>query len=189
MSCIEVDSTSLFRYKEIIKPEGWENRMIYPDELREEILEKAISSKKTPMVQLAKEYGISRGTLLSWRKEAGLLESSNEEPGNPSPGNKQGFSIKEKLCMIKETFHMNELELGEYCRSKGILASDLRRWEEEITEPVKDLTAAERVSLMSANRKLKKELDRKNKALAEAAALLVLSKKAEAIWWEKEEEK
>ena len=91
--------------------------------------------------------------------------------------------------MIKETFHMNELELGEYCRSKGILASDLSRWEEEITKPAKDLTAAERVSLISANRKLKRELERKDKALAEAAALLVLSKKANAIWGGKEEEK
>ena len=42
---------------------------------------------------------------------------------------------------------------------------------------------------MAANRKLKRELDRKDKALAEAAALLVLSKKAEAIWGVKEEEK
>jgi len=91
--------------------------------------------------------------------------------------------------MIKETFHMNELELGEYCRNKGILASDLRRWEDEITEESQGLTSAERVSLVNANRKLKKELDRKDKALAEAAALLVLSKKAEAIWGEKEEEK
>ena len=91
--------------------------------------------------------------------------------------------------MLKETFHMNEHELGEYCRTKGILASDLKRWEEEITEPVKDLTASERMSFIRENKKLSKELERKDKALAEAAALLLLSKKAEAIWGVKEEEK
>ena len=84
---------------------------------------------------------------------------------------------------------MNEHELGEYCRTKGILASDLNRWEEEITEPVKDLTASERMSFIRENKKLSKELERKDKALAEAAALLLLSKKAEAIWGVKEEEK
>ena len=174
--------------KETINPEGWENRMISTEELRDEVLKRVVSSSNPQVGKLAKEFGISRTTIFNWRKEAGLLGRYRREPEIES-SSKQGFSTKDKLNMIKETFHMNELELVEYCRSKGILASDLRRWEEEITEPVKDLTAAERVSLMSANRKLKKELDRKNKALAEAAALLVLSKKAEAIWWEIEEEK
>ena len=58
---------------------------------------------------------------------------------------------------------MNEPELGDYCRSKGIHASDPRRWEEEITQPDKNLTAADRISLMNANRKLKKELDGKDR--------------------------
>ena len=162
--------------------------MGYPEELRDEILERVLSKSNPQIGKLAKEFGISRATIFNWKKEAGLLGGRGRKPEKQSPL-EQGFSIKEKLCMIKETFHMNELELGEYCRNKGILASDLRRWEDEITEPVKDLTAAERVSLMNANRKLKRELERKDKALAEAAALLVLSKKAGAIWGEKEEEK
>ena len=162
--------------------------MRYTDELREEVLEKAISRKKTPFVRVAKEFGISRSTFLKWRKEAGLLNSSTEEPAKEQPG-KDVFNARDKLNMIKETFRMNETELGEYCRNKGILASDLRRWEDEITGQSQDLTAAERVAFMAANRKLKRELDRKDKALAEAAALLVLSKKAEAIWGVKEEEK
>lgn len=162
--------------------------MGYPDEFREEVLESVMSSKNTPMAHLAREFGINVGTLLVWRKEAGLLDKIKEKPDTQSSSDER-FSIKEKLCMIKETFHMNELELGEYCRSKGILASDLKLWEEEITEPTKDLTTAERISLMNTNRKLKKELERKEKALVEAAALLILSKKAEAIWGVKEEEK
>ena len=160
--------------------------MIYPDELRDEVLECFLSKKHTSATQLAKEFGISRSTMLSWRKEAGLLNGDSYKKLESSSTNE--FSIKEKLCAIKETFHMNEHELGEYCRTKGILASDLKRWEEEITEPVKDLTASERMSFIRENKKLSKELERKDKALAEAAALLLLSKKAEAIWGVKEEE-
>ena len=162
--------------------------MKYPEELRDEILKELLSENNPQVGKLAKEFGISRATIFNWRKEAGLSGGCGRKPEKQS-SSEEGSSIKDKLNMIKETFHMNELELGEYCRSKGILASDLRRWEEEITNPVKGLTAAERVSLISANRKLKRELERKDKALAEAAALLVLSKKANAIWGGKEEEK
>jgi len=188
MSCIGVDSISLFMYKETINHEGWERIMKYPEELRDEVLKELLSENDPQVGKLAKEFGISRATMFNWRKEAGLLDGCSRKPEKQS-SLEEGFSIKERLCMIKETFHMNEHELGEYCRSKGILASDLRRWEEEITNPVKGLTPKERVSLISANRKLKRELERKDKALAEAAALLVLSKKANAIWGEKEEEK
>ena len=163
--------------------------MGYPEELRDEILGRVLSKSNPGIGKLAKEFGIGRTTIFKWKKEAGLsgrLFCVRPETG---PSSKDAFSIRDKLCMIKETFRMNELELGEYCRGKGILPSDLRRWEDEITEETQDLTAAERVELISANRKLQKELDRKNKALAEAAALLVLSKKAEAIWGENEEEK
>lgn len=161
--------------------------MIYPDELHDEVIEGVVSKKKTPLVQQAREFGISRSTMLRWRKEAGLVSGGNCK--NPESSTTNEFSIKDKHYMLKETFHMNEHELGEYCRTKGILASDLKRWEEEITEPVKDLTASERMSFIRENKKLSKELERKDKALAEAAALLLLSKKAEAIWGVKEEEK
>ena len=161
--------------------------MIYADELRDEVLECFLSKKHTSATQLAKEFGIARSTMLKWRKEAGLVSGGNCKKPESSTTNE--FSIKDKHYMLKETFHMNEHELGEYCRTKGILASDLNRWEEEITEPVKDLTALERMSFIRENKKLSKELERKDKALAEAAALLLLSKKAEAIWGVKEEEK
>ena len=92
------------------------------------------------------------------------------------------FSRQEKLYMLGETFRMSEHELVEYCRTKGILASDLDRWEEEITEPVEDLTPSERISLIRENRRLEKEIKKIDKKLAEAAALLILSEKANKIW-------
>lgn len=161
--------------------------MIYADEFRDEVLDYFLSKKHTSATQLAKEFGIARSTMLKWRKEAGLVNGGNCKKPETSSINE--FSLKDKHYMLKETFHMNEHELGEYCRTKGILVSDLKRWEEEITEPVKDLTASERMSFIRENKKLSKELERKDKALAEAAALLLLSKKAEAIWGVKEEEK
>ena len=83
---------------------------------------------------------------------------------------------------------MTETELAEYARKKGLYVEQIKAWKDacmnanggvaqEAARLTKELKAAER-----ANKQLQKELDHKEKALAETAALLVLRKKADAIW-------
>ena len=89
---------------------------------------------------------------------------------------------------------MSETELAEYARKKGLYVEQIKAWRDacmnanggvaqEAARLTKELKAAER-----ANKQLQKELDRKEKALAETAALLVLRKKADAIWGDPEDE-
>jgi transposase-like protein len=89
---------------------------------------------------------------------------------------------------------MSETELAEYARKKGLYVEQIMAWRDacmnanggiaqEAARLNKELKAAER-----ANKELQKELNRKEKALAETAALLVLRKKANAIWGEQEDE-
>ena len=89
---------------------------------------------------------------------------------------------------------MSETELAEYARKKGLYVEQIKAWKDacmnanggvaqEAARLTKELKAAERT-----NRQLQKELDRKEKALAETAALLVLRKKADAIWGDPEDE-
>lgn len=89
---------------------------------------------------------------------------------------------------------MTETELAEYARKKGLYVEQIKAWKDacmnanggvaqEAARLTKELKAAER-----ANKQLQKELDRKEKALAETAALLVLRKKADAIWGDPEDE-
>lgn len=83
---------------------------------------------------------------------------------------------------------MSETELGQYLRSNGILKQDLDSWKKTCESA--NEAAAERAKLQMSEiakqkakvRQLESELLRKEKALAEAAALLVLRKKADAIW-------
>lgn len=85
---------------------------------------------------------------------------------------------------------MNEMERSAWCREQGLYVQQLDSWRQAF-ESMDDAgprksrsnTAQERKNLA----KLQKELERKDKALAEAAALLVLSKKAQAIWGVDEE--
>ena len=94
-----------------------------------------------------------------------------------------------------ETYSMSETELAEYARKKGIFVEEIKLWRDacmnanggvakEAARLNKELKDSEK-----ERKKLQKELERKDKALAETAALLVLSKKANAIWGDPEGEK
>ena len=72
--------------------------------------------------------------------------------------NADKWSSQDKFMVVLETANLTEIEFSEYCREKGVYPEQV------------------------------KELARKEKALAEAAALLVLRKKADAIWGTDEED-
>ena len=93
-----------------------------------------------------------------------------------------------------ETIKLNEAELSEYCRQKGLYPEQVHKWQENCENANSDIPGriAEIMQQDKATQKelrqVKKELQRKDAALAETAALLVLRKKAEAIWGASDEE-
>ena len=101
---------------------------------------------------------------------------------------------KNKLAVVIETAALNEEGLAEYCRQKGLYVEQIARWREAAAagaETQRPLSVAERRELQQERkktRKLTKELRRKDKALAETAALLVLQKKAREIWGDEEDD-
>lgn len=90
--------------------------------------------------------------------------------------------------MVLETANLNEIEFSEYCRNKGIYPEQVKESKEacmNANDGEKEQNTKVSKELKEERRqkeKLAKELHRKEKALAEAAALLVLRKKADAIW-------
>ena len=89
---------------------------------------------------------------------------------------------------------MSETDLAEYARQKGLYVEQIAEWRDAcinanggMARMARSLNAALKES-EKEKRRLEKELQRKEKALAEAAALLVLRKKLEAIWGESEED-
>ncbi|WP_459919206.1 transposase, partial [Desulfocicer niacini] len=77
-----------------------------------------------PISQLAKEEGISEATLYKWRQEARqkgvLLPDADTEP--------EGWNARDKFTAVVETAGLNETELGEYCRKKGIFPEQVHQW-------------------------------------------------------------
>ena len=101
------------------------------------------------------------------------------------PSRSDGWDNTAKLAAIIETARMNEAERSIYCRERGVCVEQLDAWKTAF-EQADDVGVSGSPALLAAERKktraLEKELRRKEKALAEAAALLTLSKKAQALW-------
>ena len=114
-------------------------------------------------------------------------------PGNGKTSDR--WSSADKFRVVLETAPLSEVEIAQYCRSKGIYPEQIRRWREACeqanvaTEP--KASAAQRGEAKVAHkrvRELERQLKRSDAARAEATALLNLRKKAEAIWGKEEED-
>ena len=96
--------------------------------------------------------------------------------------------------VVLETANLSEIEFSEYCREKGIYPEQVKEWKDaciNANDRAKESNGKVSKELREERKekeKLAKELARKEKALAEAAALLVLRKKANAIWGTDEED-
>jgi len=155
---------------------------------REKVIEEALSSGKSHGV-LAKEFGIGYSTLGKWLHD---YRHSGVQPLVKKEKRPQDWSVEERYAALLETGPLSEEEVGRWCRKHGVHTHQLSRWRQDAMAGTggKIATAeqAETRRVREENRSLKKELRRKDKALAETAALLVLKKKAEAIWGEPEDD-
>jgi transposase-like protein len=156
----------------------------YSDEFKDSIVVKRLPPLSVSVAQLAKETGIPRDTLYGWRARAGAQGPLLATPAAPSGT----LSSAEKFGVVVETAILNELELGEYGRRKGLFAEQIAAWRATCRRAKDPLpSTAERAERRAERERitaLTQELQRQDHALAEAAALLLLQKKVRAIWEE-----
>ncbi len=106
----------------------------------------------------------------------------------------KGWCAADKFAAVVETASMNEAEVSAYCRERGLYAEQISEWR-AACEQANDWERHQNKQLKAIRKadekrikELERDLKRKEKALAETAALLVLRKKAQAIWGDTEEE-
>lgn len=162
----------------------------YSEERKAAVIQKMMPPHNTSIPELAKETGISDATLYNWRKQARL-----EGYAVPADGkNPEQWSSADKFAVVVETASMNEAELGEYCRQKGLYPEQIAAWREACLQANADQEVQNQAQRKQSRqtrqqiKKLERELRRKDKALAETTALMVLEKKARAIWKDGEDE-
>jgi len=122
----------------------------------------------------------------------GWIKQHRENDCNTSGSNKNNsnWTTEERFNMLLETSSLTEEQQGAYCRHKGIYQHQLAQWKDDFMKQnpeTKHLKATAELKVLRAeNKALKKDLNRKNKALAETSALLILKKKASLIWGDPE---
>ncbi len=148
----------------------------YSDEFKNSIVVKLLPPHNVSVPQLVKETGIPRDTLYGWRRQAvgqGAVASASVRPLGT-------WSSEAKFSAVVETASLNELELGEYCRRQGLFPEQIAAWRATCRRANEPLPSpAERTERRVAREQitsLTRELQRKDRALAEAAALLLLQK-------------
>ena len=120
--------------------------------------------------QLAGETGLRQQTLSRWLQEASSL------PLMPAKRPKRDWSIEEKIRILAKASTLTGAELSDFLHHEGVLQAEYEQWRLALGEEGRaSLATVKRI------RTLERELARKEKALAEAAALLVLKKKLQAL--------
>ena len=138
--------------------------------------------------KLADDVGVSQNTLSRWLREAS--KEKKVKRGNhsqPRPVRPDDLSPAEKLQIVMEAANLPEDKLGEFLRRRGLHETQLEEWRQKIEEAALGALGkpkkTRRGKSPEAKRihELERELNRKDKALAEVTALLALKKKLDAL--------
>lgn len=126
--------------------------------------------------EVSRELGVSVSTLERWRSEA-----------LSQPERERVWTAAARFEAVLTTAVMDEAAKSAWCRANGVYLHDLQAWRQSATQALagpQDVRASPQQTAQDRRRikELERELRRKEKALAETAALLVLSKKVEAIF-------
>lgn len=131
-------------------------------------------------------------TLSRWLREASIVEDvakTKVKAAKAAPRRPSDWSAEEKLRAVNEASSISEEDLGAWLRREGLQEEDLARFR---ADAIAGLAAPRKAKSGGAEQKrikeLERELKRKDAALAETAALLVLRKKAVALWGEEGED-
>ena len=161
----------------------------HPSELKNKIVGRMMPPANESIRTISRETGISEATLHQWRNQARKNGFAAPADGKES----DRWSPQDKFLIVMQTYSMNEAELAEYCRTKGLFAEQIETWQDACLQAnggVAKQAAALQQELKTEKKRskdLEKELRRKEAALAETAALLTLRRKARAIWGDGED--
>lgn len=142
--------------------------------------------------QLAEDVGVHQSTLSRWLREAAREVKREREEKRvertlqataPRPVRPDDLPAAEKLRLVKEAAELPQEKLGEFLRRHGLHEVQLEEWRRKVEEAALSVLGRPKKGRAGRSpearriRELERELDRKDKALAEVTALLALKKK------------
>jgi transposase-like protein len=151
----------------------------YSAAFKEQAVNKVLSRGSRTVRSVADELNVRFFTLKYWMK---TIAHKEIQAGPQKEKQPQDWSAREQFTALQESFGLQDEALNRWCREKGLFTHHLS-WQEAFCAGHKGEVESERErrSLKDENQQLKRELSRKERALAEVAALLVLQKKFQAL--------
>ena len=167
-------------------------KLTYDTAVRDKVRQRMSPPNRESVAEIARATGITTQTLYNWRsqwqKQGQLVPATTKPP--------EQWSAADKLAAVMQASGLSGTDLGAFCRERGLYPKQLARWRqaaEDANGPSAPSMADQR-DLQRKNqeqtreiRRLQRELERKEKALSEAATLLMLSKKLDQLWPRDEE--
>ena len=157
----------------------------YPKAIKASLLTKMMAIQGPTVVELVKEFNIPYSTVYRWKKSMLKKPTTGTQPPSQRPLDK---SPEAKLQAVIDTLGKTTEEQSAYCRAQGIYSHHLETWRKEMLLGLgaslssAKVDKAESQKLTNEIKQLKKDLHRKDKALSEVSALLILKKKADLLW-------
>ncbi|WP_248445785.1 IS3-like element ISPsy31 family transposase [Pseudomonas syringae] len=155
----------------------------YSPERRAALLKMLLPPLNLSMAEVSRREGVSEMSLSNWRKQ--LSYEGNEVSENTPLTEK--WSAEARFAVVLEAAGLSEIDLSEYCRRKGLYPEQINAWRHSFItgqKPEKTQQKEDREQSRKDKKRiqeLERELRRKDKALAETAALLVLRKKPQRL--------
>jgi transposase-like protein len=167
--------------------------MQYSAKFKARIVAKMVGPHAVSANALSSEIGINQPTLSRWLREAHTVPAMRNKTTRLKDGvharRPQDWSPEEKLRVVVEASGLADEELGAFLRKEGLHQAQLDEWLATARSSLAVRKGTKKASAESKRiRELERELRRKEKALAETAALLVLQKKVRAIWGDEDDD-
>ncbi len=167
--------------------------MVHSEKFKTRMVSKMVGPDGVSANALSAQVGIGQPTLSRWLRQARTVSSMTKKSARSKSSARarrpQDWSAEEKLRVVVESMGLADEELGAFLRKAGLHQAQLDEW---LTTARSSLSVRKGPKKPSAEskriRELERELRRKEKALAEAAALLILKKKAQAIWGDEDDD-
>jgi len=174
--------------------------MQYSNMFKDAMIQKMTGPDAISATALSKQVDVPQVTLSKWLRMAGV-DLSYEFPNSAHEytkmakinGSKRpnGWSAEDKLKVVIEASSLDDEQLGAFLRSKGLHQTHLNQWRLQMLDGLQNGFSKKKSRQKNVEakhiRSLEKELNRKDKALAETAALLVLKKKVQEIWGDEDD--
>ena len=155
--------------------------MLYAENFKKAMVQKLLLPGGPSVLTLSRETGVSEQSLYNWK-----LKYQNGGTGEPQRSPRH-WTNEDKYEALLEAAKLTGEDLGKWLREKGLRSEHIEIWQQDMKKNLNQRKKDDEIrELKKKNKELERELRRKEKALAEMSALVVLKKKVDALWEDEE---